>query len=266
MTALIDLKDAKTNDGLTALHAASMKGHLLCVRYLLSINCDEFARTATTYFGGTPLHFAARNGHLAVVECLIEHNRDLTNVVNVDGWYPLHIAAAFGHEHCVQSIIKSGGDLSGIVTDSEGNRKTAVDIISYTISDPVEFLRTILDSYIGENTLPLNHRKCVITFDYGIFLPLGKRKKQMNVLNAFLNNQNVSLQNCLFLHPLVQTFLHLKWRKLRLFFFVSVLFYLLFTLSLTVFAFDVYVWKLPVVKMVSGSIMLSTLLLLSLQV
>lgn len=275
---------AKTDDGETALHLASLEGHLKCVQILIRKGCDMNCKTmkvhdkktihsvtsiAESYdFSGTPLHCAAWKGHLSVVQYLIEQNDKLVNEPNINGWYPLHIAAYFNHVECVEYMIKRGANLSRKVLYFDGNWKPAINIVTYSFADSISFFQNIFDSYIFTNDLPLNHPECVVTFNFKVFTPCGDDQKQMKVLNALLNTDNDTcyLQTTLLLHPLTELFLHLKWKKLSKFFVALTILHAIFTLSLTSFALLVREGQMEKWQAVPVFIMLISLVLLSLQV
>jgi ankyrin repeat protein len=60
-------RDAKDNDGSTALHGAASGGHEAVVRLLVVLGAD---RDAIDNDGSTALHLAASEGHEAVVRLL----------------------------------------------------------------------------------------------------------------------------------------------------------------------------------------------------
>ena len=75
-----------TNDGRTALHIASKKGHTDIVSWLLqqdNINVD-----AADYREMTPLHTAAGCSHYHVVDLLLRHKANI-NTRNNTGTIPL---------------------------------------------------------------------------------------------------------------------------------------------------------------------------------
>lgn len=249
------LREAKTEDGNTALHLAVSSGHVECVQLLLHYGSSTKAKTLNINFysktyislssvikdfdfgGGTVLHCAAAKGNLAVIKCFIEYDRSLVNIGNNKGWRPVHIAAYFNHPDCVAYIILEGGNLSYEVQYVDGRRKSTFDIISYNITDPITFLEDVCDSYLETNDYPLNHPHVCITIKFDMLAPSGEQEKQMKVLKRLLNNKNEQLQRKLFLHPLVKTFLYLKWQKLRTFFiWFTLLLQAMFTFSLTMFA------------------------------
>jgi len=79
-------------DGFTALHVASMSGHLDMTTLLIHRGADLEARAG----GLTPLHWAAFSGHAEIVRLLIEANAD-ARVGRIHGSTPLHAALDFGH-------------------------------------------------------------------------------------------------------------------------------------------------------------------------
>ncbi|XP_065225000.1 transient receptor potential channel pyrexia-like [Planococcus citri] len=277
------LINAKTDDGETALHLASLEGHLDCVQLLLQKGCDIIGKTMKISlnkrpnfcagipdgfdFGGMPLHCAAWKGRMDVVKYLIEQDRSLVNEPNVNGWHPLHIAAYFNHVECTELIIKNGGNLYRkiVVPYFDGCFKTAIHIITYTFADPMGFFHNIFDSFITMDDLPLNHPECLVTFNFALFTPCGDDKKQMKVLNALLNTEQDDLQTALLLHPLTETFLHLKWQKLSKFFVYITVLYTIFTVSLTSFALLVRTEQMENWQAVPVFVMLFTLVLLSFQ-
>ncbi|XP_049851975.1 ankyrin repeat domain-containing protein 65-like [Schistocerca gregaria] len=74
--------------GWTALHPASIDGHLGVVQCLLRYGADVGARDSE---GRTPLHWAARYGQLEVLEYLLENGGDV-QAKDVEGQTPVHWA------------------------------------------------------------------------------------------------------------------------------------------------------------------------------
>ena len=90
---LIDGKvnmEATDEDGCTALHHASMEGHVECLRVLIDSKVNMEA--TDKLYGWTALHWASRNGH---VECLQELTDAGARIQAVDneGRNALHLAA-----------------------------------------------------------------------------------------------------------------------------------------------------------------------------
>lgn len=278
------LREARTIEGDTALHLAVGAGHVECVQLLLSRGSSTKAMTLNTYFGGkcnvslsslvkncdfgggTVLHCAAARGHLAVIKCLIDHDPSLVNLPNKKGWRPVQLAAYFNNPDSVAYIVGHGGNLSHEVQYVDGRRRSTFDIIMYNITDPITFLESMCDSYLETNEYPLNHPHVCITIKFDMLAPGGEQGKQMKVLNRLINNKNEQLQRQLLLHPLIETFLHLKWQKLRTFFiWYTLLLHAVFTISLTAFALLQNQAAFATVCTIFVFIMLVTLILLSVQ-
>ncbi|XP_054270093.1 serine/threonine-protein phosphatase 6 regulatory ankyrin repeat subunit B-like [Macrosteles quadrilineatus] len=244
ITSLKNIRTKEGKGGVTALHFAALGGFVSCVEILITSGCSVFE--VTTMFphrGSSALHLAAMKGHTKVVEVIVRHDKSTLNVKNDEGWYPLHVAARFSKKECVRFMLLNGANLGATVFDSAGNEKTAFDIIVYSILHPVTFLQRIFDCCIEVNDYALNSPKCEIKVKYGILEPLGPDRKQLRVLDSLLNCGKNAVQEKLLLHPLVETFLYLKWKKLRVFFFLMMALYLVYTVSLTTMAMSYYVLK-----------------------
>ncbi|KAG8292385.1 hypothetical protein J6590_097034 [Homalodisca vitripennis] len=242
-----DLRNVRSKEGkggTTALHLAALNGHEDCVARLLAAGCDIYSvTTVTPYYGSTALHLAAVRGNIGVVKSILEHDKNTLCFKNADGWYPLHVAARFGKKDCVRLMLLKGANLAATISDSGGYKNTALDIIVYSILRPLSFLERIFDACIEVNEYPLNNPKCIAKVNYDILQPLGPHRKQLRVLDSLLNCGKSVVQEKLLLHPLVETFLYLKWKKLRIFFFLMMLLYIVFTISLTTMSMFYYVLK-----------------------
>ena len=82
-----------------------------------------------------------------------------------------------------------------------------------------------------------------INLDFNLFFFLSFRVLIPNQSKGesamFINFIEIG-HNHLLKHPLCESFLHLKWLKVRKFFFVSLMFHLLFTILQTAFVLQVY--------------------------
>ena len=92
----------------TALHSASLEGHLQVVRYLLQHGVDVNVRNSENF---TSLLLASWNGHCDVVQCLLDHGADLELR---DKWNdsPLTLAAYCGHDDVIRLLLEHNADVN----------------------------------------------------------------------------------------------------------------------------------------------------------
>ncbi|XP_034936116.1 ankyrin repeat domain-containing protein 27-like [Chelonus insularis] len=93
--------NSKDNRGRTALHIASIYGHVMIVDFLLANHANP---NEPDIDGVTPLHCATSRGHQNTVLLLLQANAD-ANLVDNRGNSPLHLAADHGHETCIKAIL-----------------------------------------------------------------------------------------------------------------------------------------------------------------
>ncbi|TFY57140.1 hypothetical protein EVJ58_g7208 [Rhodofomes roseus] len=90
----------------TALHAASSRGYLDIVKWLVE-DCGAMPDIEDRE-GETALHKASLNGHLHVIKYLLPDKADV-HVPDADGWTALHNACSKGYLDIVRWLCESGG-------------------------------------------------------------------------------------------------------------------------------------------------------------
>ncbi|CAG0903348.1 unnamed protein product [Cyprideis torosa] len=219
---------------MTALHLASLEGHTKIVKLLLEHGGDH---QAVDIISSTPLHAACSGGHFEVVRLLV-HAGASFDAQDEDGWTALHFAASKGFRKIVDVLLEAGADVN--IKDHEGT--SALKVL---IQGTPNILKDTFDRGVVMNLPQLcpNPTADLIRDD--------KRMLKLDLRNLFLSRKHresvgpteadifVNIikgrQSWLLLHPLCQTFLFLKWKKVRYFFYAFVAFYVLFVLLLTVF-------------------------------
>ncbi|KAH9940598.1 hypothetical protein B0H21DRAFT_794571 [Amylocystis lapponica] len=98
--------DASSRTGLTALHAASSRGYLDIVKWLVE-ECGAMPDIEDKE-GETALHKAALHGHLHIVQYLLPERADVL-ARDADGWTALHNACSKGYLDIVRWLCESGG-------------------------------------------------------------------------------------------------------------------------------------------------------------
>ncbi|XP_014616894.1 PREDICTED: transient receptor potential channel pyrexia-like isoform X2 [Polistes canadensis] len=218
-----------SNTGLTALHHATRLGSPEAVKKLLDDDAWPLFQCADTK--STPLHVAASDGNLEVLIILLKKiRREYVDIRDKIGQTALHRACYQGHRECARVLIDYGGNLSAETKSGV----TVIDAVFAHIQNPTSFLTDIMDScvqLIGQKNIGKDAR---ISVDFGILAP--RRELQTNVIIALIAAISNDEQLAILHHPLIETFLCLKWAKLRFFFFLLVVLYAFFVLSLSIFA------------------------------
>lgn len=213
----------KNSRGHTPLHLAARSHCLECVEVLLhKANIDPNAEDND---GRTPLHLALGRSLLAydVSDLLITR---MANVNKADkyGYTPLHVAAVNELSQCVDILIKRGADLSA---RTKGGT-TALSIILRKTPTSLNVFKEKLDSSITLHQHGSATGEVELRLD---FHPLLQHQEQGEIgyLGTFVKEGYKEILE----HPLCQSFLYLKWEKIRKYYVGRLLFYLLYVLVLT---------------------------------
>jgi ankyrin repeat protein len=99
----------------TALHPASVAGHVEVVRLLLMCGADVDARG---YRNRSPLQLASLYGHLDVVQCLLDRGAD-ANFQDEDHVTPLSFATVEGYLEVVRLLFERNADV--LTQDKDGS-------------------------------------------------------------------------------------------------------------------------------------------------
>jgi serine/threonine-protein phosphatase 6 regulatory ankyrin repeat subunit B len=98
----------KDNNGYTALHKASSKGHCSIVSFLLQKGAYIECKTNVTNNRLTPLIEASRNNHIEIIKVLIENGANI-DTKNSNGRTALLVASFFNNVEAVKYLIEYGG-------------------------------------------------------------------------------------------------------------------------------------------------------------
>ncbi|KAK2982492.1 hypothetical protein RJ640_026335 [Escallonia rubra] len=106
--------DYRDQYGLTALHAAAIKGHKEAVMLLVEFGSDVECLDAE---GHTPLHLAVEGGSTETVEVLVDRGANV-NAKSNKGATPLHIATQMGYEDISRFLRGEGAAASSLPSSS----------------------------------------------------------------------------------------------------------------------------------------------------
>ncbi|XP_059055688.1 transient receptor potential channel pyrexia-like isoform X2 [Achroia grisella] len=230
--------------GFGPIHFAVTENHVDCVKLLLSKQADIRLRTrCSPHKSSTPLHIAAVKNLVEVARAILEFDKTTIHEVNSMGWFPLHSASHHGSRDVISLLLSEGADLSGYTDGPKKFKRTAIDMIVNNLSKPANYLENVFDSYISTNNLNLQDANCKITVDYKILMPTICEMEQMKVIEALLKTGNRYNQKRLLVHPLIESFLYLKWKALLPFFYTIIAVYAFFVMSLTTFIISLFFYK-----------------------
>lgn len=230
--------------GLGPIHYAVLANNTECLKFLLSQGADVRLRTTPNiYKESTPLHIAATKNFVEVTSIILEHDKYTIHEVNSQGWYPLHTAAYNGSREVIPLLLHAGADLSGYTEGPKKYKRTAIDMIMNNIPKPTKYLEDLFDMYISTNSQNLQEVDCEVKIDYSVLMPRSCEMEQMKVIEALMKTGNRYGQKRVLIHPLIESFLYLKWKALLPFFYTILAIYAMFVMSLTIFTVSVFYFR-----------------------
>jgi hypothetical protein len=246
--------DPNTTNPLTSqslLHLAVKRGNtnllhiLLCVQGINVNIRDSYGRTPLHCLAGVHCKSKADSEHLQKSIGLLLGELDAVNnrtpavdinAVTYAGETALHIAARMGNNESVLTLLKHGANIMYRTTGLQHP-------LSYI--DP-SVLESFLDACIDGNGESPLEQDYMLSFDYNFLNPIqcndernsGKRGRyfdpEMPPLNYLTKKHKFKH---LLKHPVITSFLTLKWRKIRFMYFTNFVFYSVFLVVLTWYSF-----------------------------
>ncbi|XP_037939903.1 transient receptor potential channel pyrexia [Teleopsis dalmanni] len=249
---------------LAALHLAAENDYVECVRLLLEHGAEVNCRNASNQ---TPLHLACLSQSIETVELLIKYGANVNAVYRdgrtalhaaivkqsrcVDccnallkagadvnkadnyGYTPLHIAALNEFSNCVYIFIEHGAD----ITARTDGHVSALSFIVRRTPEIIPKLMAKLDSSIKVNDHEIGDVDCEIKLDFRLLVP--PHALERGEAELLLSLIEVG-QKRLLMHPLCETFLFLKWRRIRKFFLMSLFYHAVYVFLFTLYVIGVY--------------------------
>lgn len=265
----------------TALHLAAEDDFSDCVKILLEAGANANARNLDDQ---TPLHVACLSQSIETVELLIKHGADvnatyrdgrtalhasivketsswdctrvlLEHKVDVNradnfGYSPLHIAALNEFSTCAFMLIEFGADITA-------RTNGGVSALSFIVRRTPEVIPKYLakfDTSIRVNENEIGDVDCEIKLDFRCLVPNYERG-ETELLLAFIEVG----QKRILKHPLAETFLFLKWRRIRKYFLFSLFYHAIYVLLFTVYSLGVFVNHCRDVTKCHGETYISTI-------
>ncbi|KAJ8971001.1 hypothetical protein NQ317_012582 [Molorchus minor] len=177
------------------------------------------------------LHLLSEMGGSNILELILRDNRCTPEVINTpdkDGQTALHIAAQFYHRNCLKMLIKKGGNLAAVNNEGE----TVVDIIFEQFVNPEK----IVNEWLNENIVVVQAGKYkhLYDIDFSILAPKAC-ERQMEVISHLLLAATEEQKTDFIQHPLIELYLLLKWKRICYFFYLWIVAYAVFAVSIGIY-------------------------------
>lgn len=224
--ARIDLANVR---GQTPLHLAALAQSLEVVELLVGKHADVRARDSD---GRTPLHGAIVRGVRAcdVARALLAAGAD-PNAADNFGYTPLHIAALNEFSACVLLLLDYGGD----VTLRTNGGVSALSFIVRRVPDVIPRYLGKLDDAVHVSEQEIGDVDCELVIDFRPLVPCLSRG-EAELLLAFIEVGRKDVLK----HPVAETFLFLKWRRIRKFFVMSFIYHALFITLYSLYILQIF--------------------------
>ncbi|GAB1869851.1 Transient receptor potential channel pyrexia [Camponotus japonicus] len=223
--------ETRNSNGQTAMHLATLAQSVETIKELIRLGARVNAEDNE---GRTPLHSAIPSARKSseLVKTLIKAGASV-NKADKCGYTPLHIAALNESSRTVMMMLSKGGDVTARTKDGI----TALSFIVRRTPEVLSQLVTRLDQAVSLHDHELGDMDCDLRVDFRPLVPLGGRNETDLMLCLVEVGQGHMLK-----HPLCESFLHLKWKRIRKFFVLSLLFHLIFVAFFTGFVCATYLW------------------------
>lgn len=221
--------NAMTAKNQTPLHLAALAQSAQTLELLLMSKADPNAEDVDKR---TPLHCAIVKGSRSCecVQLLLQHGAKV-NAADVFGYTPVHIAALNEFSSCLRLLLDNGGD----VTRRTNGKVSALSFIARRTPEILPYLEYKLDQGIKLHDHEIGDVDCEIKLDFRILVP-NMSSGETGLLLTFIEVG----QRQILKHPLCEIFLHLKWRRIRKYFILSLIIHALYVCFCSVYILNVF--------------------------
>ncbi|KAK2583729.1 hypothetical protein KPH14_009647 [Odynerus spinipes] len=224
--------EAKNSRGQTAMHLAALAQSSETLEVLINAGANVNVEDVD---GRTPLHAAVAKSLRAgeLVKTLIQAGASV-NTPDKFGYTPLHIAALNENSSTVMMLLSKGADVTA-------RTKGGISALSFIIRRTPDILPrfvTRLDQAISLHDHELGDVDCELRLDFRPLVPGGKGETDLMLCLIEVG------QGHILKHPLCESFLYLKWLRIRKFFLISLIFHSIFVTFFTGYIAVTYLWNI----------------------
>ena len=221
----------KNNLGETVLFLAAKSKMCNFLKLLLDSKADP---TFLTTDNRSLLHAACQAGCHGCLKHLLD-SKELGAYISAEddsGKAPFHYAIESLSLDCCELLVNNGDHLTKI--DSQGYSRCAK--LLDEVPSAMQLLNRLLDSHLSMSNVNEFDRDFHVDFDYSLLIS----KDSEHVQSSLISEINTTCQEELLNHPLLESFLFFKWRKIKFFFYSNVLLFFIFLVLHTYYVSTTY--------------------------
>ncbi|XP_020288047.1 transient receptor potential channel pyrexia-like isoform X2 [Pseudomyrmex gracilis] len=224
--------EAKNSRGQTPMHMATLAQSVETIDVLIKAGAEV---NAADNDGRTPLHAAVAKALRCneLVRTLIQAGAAV-NKADKFGYTPLHIAALNESSPTVVILMSKGAD----ITARTKGGITALSFIIRRTPDVLSRFVTRLDQAISLHDHELGDVDCELRLDFRPLVPGGRG--EMDLMLCLVEGG----QGHVLKHPLLESFLYLKWLRIRKFFLLSLFYHSIFVAIFSSYIGATYRWQI----------------------
>ncbi|XP_078036050.1 transient receptor potential channel pyrexia [Augochlora pura] len=224
--------EVKNSRGQTPLHLAALSQSAETLDVLLNAGANVNTEDND---GRTPLHAAVAKATrgMELVRILMQAGASI-NTSDKFGYTPLHIAALNESSSTVMMLLSKGAD----VTARTKGGISALSFIVRRTPDVLPRFISRLDQAISLHDHELGDVDCELRLDFRPLVPGGRGEMDLMLCLVEVGQRHVLK------HPLCESFLHLKWLRIRKFFLFSLIFHSIFVAFFTAYIAVTYFWNM----------------------
>lgn len=183
--------------------------------------------TVVTRNGQSLLHAACLKGCATSLNHILKTDKVQGLVTNCDnsGYAPFHYAVQSGSIDCCELLLTNGDHLTRLNKDGV----TRCSVILSQLPSATQLLTRLFDNHVRLSNVPHHDPNFRVTFDYSVIT------LEEGIQSSLISELSSSRVEALLKHPLLESFLFLKWNRIKPFFYCTVFFYLMFLLLHTIF-------------------------------
>ncbi|XP_064106384.1 transient receptor potential channel pyrexia-like isoform X2 [Macrobrachium nipponense] len=212
--------------GETPLITACRSGLSHVVKFLLDNGADP---AKVTHAGESALHAVCKTGCSTTLRHLFNTGRVGHLISSTDniGCHPFYYAVETPSVDCCKVLLEHGERLTNVDRNDISNMTLVID----KLPNAMQLLRDLFDAGIKLSKKPQHDPAFSITFDYSVLMSLEKEKIQCSIVSDLSGTAVEPLIK----HPLIESFLYIKWCRIRRVFYTNVIQYFLYLLLHTSF-------------------------------